>query len=107
MRTLDERLTPSLCAEFVQRTRTFEIQELRLLDFVQWHLVAGEGLGAVSYRDGYGDPAAVPEELQGAAADLWTFCEEWQDVDSYEASQLTTWVYGAVGPDPRGDSPAS
>lgn len=47
VRALGERLTPALCGEFAERTRTFEIQELRLLDFVQRHLVAGEGFGAV------------------------------------------------------------
>ena len=101
VRALDEPLTPALCQEFVQRTKTFEIQELRLLDFVQWHFVAGKGLGAVSYRDGFGDSAAVSEELRSSAASLWEFCEEWDDVNSYEASRLTTWVYNAVGPDPR------
>lgn len=107
VRALGERLTPALCGEFAERTRTFEIQELRLLDFVQWHLVAGEGLGAVSYGDGYGDPAAVPEELRNAAADLWRFCDQWEDVDTFETSRLRTWLFGAVGPDPREEPTSS
>lgn len=107
VRALDEPLTTALCHEFVRRSNTFQIQELRLLDFVQWHLVAGEGLGAPSYRDGSGEPASVPEELRNSAADLWAFCEAWEDVNSYEASRLSTWVHGAVGADPREESTAS
>ncbi|MCZ4327981.1 hypothetical protein [Brachybacterium paraconglomeratum] len=99
IRSLREPLTPDLCLEFERRRQKMEIQELRTLEFIQWHFVAGGRLGA-SVRS---NENSALTELEQAAPSLWKFCHSWETKDRYRASELRLWLRNVVGPPPRRD----
>ena len=98
VRSLGERLTPDLCIEFAGRRESFQILELRLLDLVQWHLVAGTGFG--TSLDAH-DPTLLEPAVRDSTAALWQFSRSWGTVHTRQARELRFWLCYAVGPEPE------
>lgn len=96
---LGQRLTTDLCLDFARRRDAFQILELRLLDFVQWHVIAGEGLAGPTAQGNDADLSTV--EGGSSAASLWSFARKWSAIRPVEGRALLLWLRFAVGPEPR------
>src|SRR5699024_9988818 len=98
VRSRGARLPPALCIEFAGRRESFQILELRLLDPVQWHLVAGTGFG--TSLDAH-DPTLLEPAVRDSTAALWQFSRSWGTVHTRQARELRFWLCYAVGPEPE------
>ncbi|MGP9580358.1 hypothetical protein [Brachybacterium sp. AOP35-5H-19] len=102
---LQTRLTVELCQQFEEEIAAHRGRSFGILQFIQWHLLAGIGFGTSAPRDGHSEAAPTGSMLGDAKVELWRFYEEWEQVDRHSASSLGLFLFNALGylPDDTSD----
>lgn len=97
--SLGAPLTLEMCAGFQSLVTTRDVRDLRITQFIQWHTIANSdasGYPRLHTDQGAPDEAAV-KALTESATSLWTFHDEWWNIDRFSAHQLGYFLTETIG----------